>query len=242
MDGCPPDGADESAHAALLTPRLPPPGALAPLKAVIFDMDGLMLDTERWERAAWREVAQAHGHRMSDEFFATLIGRREADTAAHMRAHFGARFPFEAARTQARERFDHWMTHCPQPVKPGLSSLLAVLHGQGFTLAVASSTRRARALARLGPLAVRFAVTVFGDEVRHAKPDPEIYLRTLSLLGVDPAEALALEDSPPGFAAARAAGLTTVVIPDILPPPADAPYVCNSLTDIENWILSRAGS
>ncbi len=201
-------------------------------------MDGLMLDTERWERAAWREVARAHGHQMSDEFFATLIGRREADTAARMREHFGAQFPFETARREARARFDHWMSHCPQPLKPGLSSLLVVLGERGLTLAVASSTGRARALARLGALSVHFAVTVFGDEVRNAKPDPEIYQRALALLGVSPGEALALEDSPPGFVAASAAGLTTVVVPDILPPPAAAPYICNTLTDIEKWILT----
>src|SRR5579871_6589674 len=172
MDGCPPNPADEAAPFANLRPHLPPPERARALKAVIFDMDGLMLDTERWERSAWREVARERGRELSDAFFATLIGRRETDTARHMREHFGPSFPCEAARTEARARFDHWMKHCALPVKPGLTALLDLLGHQGITLAVASSTSRTRALARLGALASRFSVSVFGDEVREAKPHP----------------------------------------------------------------------
>jgi len=237
MDGCPPAAAEASPPFPIPV-RLPSAQFAATLRAVIFDMDGLMLDTERWERAAWREVAAAHGHQLSDEFFATLVGRRESDTAQRMREHFGARFPFEAARAQARALFDRWIGECPPPLKPGLQSLLDTVQDLGLTLAVASSTARARAAQRLGALAQRFRVSVFGDEVRHAKPHPEIYLRTLAQLGVAAAEAVALEDSPPGFQAARAAGLATLVVPDLLPAPEDAPYVCNSLKDVENWLRS----
>ncbi len=237
MDGCP-AAAAEADPPFLIPLRLPSAQFAATLRAVIFDMDGLMLDTERWERAAWREVAAAHGHVLSDEFFATLVGRRERDTVERMREHFGAGFPFEAARAQARALFDRWIGHCPPPLKPGLERLLDTLGELGIPLAVASSTARARAAPRLGELAQRFRVSVFGDEVLRAKPDPEIYQRTLAELGVAPSEALALEDSPPGFRAARAAGLTTLVVPDLLPPPEDAPYVCNSLMDIDNWLKS----
>ena len=235
IDDCP-CGADSVPPDPEFERRLPPNSVAAGLRAVIFDMDGLMLDTERWDRAAWRQVIAAHGQTLTDEFFATLVGRREADTPQRMREHFGPDFPFDAARAQAHARFDHWMEHCPPPLKPGLLSLLDTLQSRGIALAVASSTARARATLRLRDLARRFDVGVFGDEVRHAKPHPEIYLRALALLGVSPTQGLALEDSPPGWAAAQAAGLTTVVIPDLLPPPPGAPYVCNSLTDVEGWI------
>jgi HAD superfamily hydrolase (TIGR01509 family) len=237
MDGCPPDAAEVSPPALAAT-RFPSAEFAATLRAVIFDMDGLMLDTERWERTAWREVASEHGQTLSDEFFAGLVGRRESDTAQHMREHFGEQFPFEAARIAVRARFDGWIAHCPTPVKPGLEDLLCTLQRLGIPLAVASSTARAPALQRLGRLAQYFRVSVFGDEVLHAKPDPEIYLRTLAQLGVAPATTLALEDSPPGFQSARTAGLTTIVVPDLLPAPRDALYVCNSLKDIENWVES----
>jgi HAD superfamily hydrolase (TIGR01509 family) len=235
MDDCPPAAADTSPASAGPI-RLPSPDFAANLRAVIFDMDGLMLDTERWERAAWREVARQHGRSLSDEFFASLVGRRESDTAPRMREYFGAHFPFDAARAQVRALFERWVEHCPTPVKPGLISLLDALQRLGIPLAVASSTARARAVQRLGELAKCFGVSVFGDQVRHAKPDPEIYLRTLGELGVPSSVALALEDSPPGFQAAQAAGLTTIVVPDLLPPAEHAPYVCNSLKDIEKWL------
>ncbi len=237
MDGCPPAAADANPP-ALIAVRLPSAQFAATLRAVIFDMDGLMLDTERWERAAWREVAAVHGHTLSDEFFASLVGRRESDTAQRMRRHFGARFPFETARGQVRALFDRWIEHCPAPLKPGLEDLLETLQHLGIPLAVASSTSRSRATQRLGELAQHFRVSVFGDEVVQAKPDPEIYRRTLAQLGVASCETLALEDSPAGFQAARAAGLTTIVVPDLLPAPEDAPNVCNSLKDIENWLRS----
>ncbi len=241
IDGCSPRAADPVPTGPGLERRLPPAALAAGLRAVIFDMDGLMLDTERWDRAAWRQVIAAHGHTLTDEFFATLVGRRETDTAQRMREQFGPDFPFDTARAQARAHFDHWMEHRPPPLKPGLLPLLDTLQSRGIALAVASSTARSRATLRLRDLAGHFDVSVFGDEVRQAKPHPEIYLKALALLGVSPARALALEDSPPGWAAAQAAGLTTVVIPDLLPPPPGAAYVCNSLTELEQWIqLARS--
>jgi HAD superfamily hydrolase (TIGR01509 family) len=237
MDGCPPAPAPTTQFAQLPT-RLPSPAFAATLQAVIFDMDGLMLDTERWERTAWRLVAREQGRTFSDEFFATLVGRRESDTLPRLREHFGEHFPLEAARVRVRALFESWVEHCPTPVKPGVASLLAALRRLQIPLAVASSTARAPALQRLGDLATYFRASVFGDEVAHAKPHPEIYDRALAQLGVAPKDALALEDSPPGLRAARAAGLTTVVIPDLLPPPEDAVYACNSLSEVEKWLQS----
>ena len=240
MGDCPSPAADAEAAPAAIQSRLPPESFAAALRAVIFDMDGLMLDTERWERAAWRESAARHGHALSDEFFASLVGRRESDTLPRMRAYFGPQFPFESARQEARARFDHWIAHCPRPAKPGLMPLLELLEQRGIALAVASSTRRARAQLRLRELLMRFRVSVFGDEVEHAKPHPQIYQRALAALGTGPGETLALEDSPPGWSAAAAAGLTAIVIPDLLPPPPQAPYVCRSLGDVEAWVRGSA--
>jgi HAD superfamily hydrolase (TIGR01509 family) len=237
MDACPPAPAQVSDFPRLPT-RLPPADFAAALQAVIFDMDGLMLDTERWERAAWREVAREHGRPFSDEFFATLVGRRESDTVPRLLEHFGKDFPFQAARARARALFEGWVERCPSPVKPGVASLLEALQRLRIPLAVASSTARAPALQRLGNLARYFSVSVFGDEVTHAKPHPEIYQRALAQLGVAAQFALALEDSPPGSRSARAAGCVTIVVPDLLPPPEDAPYACNSLIEVGKWLQS----
>jgi HAD superfamily hydrolase (TIGR01509 family) len=237
MDACPPAPAQVTDFPQLPT-RLPPVDFAAGLQAVVFDMDGLLLDTERWERAAWREVAREHGRPFSDEFFATLVGRRESDSLPRLLAHFGEHFPFQAALARARALFEGWVEHCPRPLKPGAADLLETLRRLRIPLAVASSTARAPALQRLGDLMRYFSIGVFGDEVAHAKPHPEIYERTVAQLGVSPELALALEDSPPGSQAARAAGLVTVVVPDLVPPPADAPYVCSSLIEIDKWLQS----
>ncbi len=208
-------------------------------RAVVFDMDGLMLDSERWERTAWQAAARRQGHTVTEDFYATLVGRREVETRGLLREHFGPGFSLEEFRADVDAQLTDTLARGGLPVKAGLIELLDALDRRRILKAVASSTIKVSASQRLGPLLRRFDATAFGDEVSRGKPDPQIYRLAARRLGLAPRLCLALEDSPVGLTAARAAGLVVIVIPDLLPAPAEAPFVCKSLKDIADWVECR---
>ena len=211
--------------------------------AVVFDMDGLMLDTERLDRALWQAAARRHAFEFPDWLHATLVGRRAADTAHTLQAHFGAGFPLERIKAEIHGYWMNIATGPGLPRKPGIDDLLATLERQAIPRAVATSTARDRALLSLGELATRFQALAFGNEVQRGKPAPDIYLLAAQRLGVPPADCLALEDSPAGVAAAHAAGMTVVMIPDLVQPHEPPPFLGASLDEIHEWVqalLERA--
>ena len=211
-----------------LTPRLP--------RAVVFDMDGLMLDTERLDRWAWQTVASRHGFDFTDALHATLIGRRLAETEAELRAHLGPRIDFPSVRGEVSALWQEQVAARGAPLKPGLLELLDRLDTLRIPKAVATSTVRESALRSLGALRARLDAAVYGDEVERGKPAPDIYLRAAEALRVAPGECIALEDSLAGVASARAAGMTVVMVPDLVAPSAWVPHVCDSLGTVARWL------
>jgi HAD superfamily hydrolase (TIGR01509 family) len=188
-----------------------------PLTAVIFDKDGLLLDTETVVRKAMFQACEDLGHRMTDALHLGLIGQaRDANDATFM-AHYGADFPLADYRERCRIYFED-ICRTEVPVKSGARELLAFLKERRIPAAVATSTGRARSeenLRRTG-LGEFVAVLVSRDDVRLAKPHPESFLKAAALLGVSPRECLALEDSHHGVRAAHAAGMATIMVPDML--------------------------
>jgi len=207
-------------------------------RAIVFDMDGLMLDTERLDRRLWQEAARVRGLAFPDALHDTLIGRRARDSEQSLREHFGPDFPLEAIKAEVHAQ---WLLQAAagMPCKPGLEALLDRLDAAALPRAVATSTARARALLSLGELAPRFDSLSCGDEVVHGKPAPDIFLLAAQRLDIAPEHCLVLEDSPAGLAAARAAGMTVILIPDLVRPSQPAEYECASLDDVRLWLDAR---
>ena len=167
---------------------------------------------------------------------AALVGRPARDSERTLRDYFGADFPLDELRAQIDAQWLRLAADSGLPRKPGLEPLLDLLEEAGIARAVATSTARAKALHSLGDLAARFHALTCGDEVARGKPAPDIFLLAARRLELDPAQCLALEDSPAGVAAARSAGMPVIMIPDTVAPSEDPQYLCDSLEQVAGWV------
>lgn len=210
---------------------------------VIFDMDGLMLDTERLGQRTWQEAARHAGHEIDAGLFLRIVGRNRTDSAALMREVLGPGFDFDRVYLDSFTRFDDHIVRHGVPLKPGIVELLGELSAREIPLGVATSTRNARARQHLehAGLMRYFSVLVGGDEVALGKPAPDIYLEAAHRLGIDPKRSLALEDSHPGVRAAHAAGFRVIMVPDLLQPTAEiaalATHIAASLHEARAFLL-----
>ena len=195
-------------------------GTPAAYTAAVFDMDGLLLDSERPVRDAWMQVAAELGVALTPAAYLDLVGRNHRDSRLRLRAIFGDDALLADADRRATALLAERFGARPFDVKPGARRLLSALQAARIPCAVASSTHRAeigRRLARAGLLDF-FAAVCGGDEVARGKPEPDIYLLAVERLGVKAATTLAFEDSGHGALAAIAAGLGVVVVPDLKAP------------------------
>ena len=212
--------------------------------AVIFDMDGLMLDTERLAPRAWMDAATALGVDFDIALAQPMIGRNFRDCAGIITSHYGESFPTVALMKAWHIAYDAIIEREGIALKPGLLPLLDWLDAERIPKAVATSTRRDRAVAKLASagLLVRFAALVGGDEVERGKPAPDIFLTAAQRLGQPVAHCVVLEDSEPGVRAALAAGMTPIMVPDMHPLSADLialdPLVMHSLAEVPDRLAS----
>jgi HAD superfamily hydrolase (TIGR01509 family) len=190
------------------------------IRAVIFDMDGLMLDTEPLYRIAWKQASAECGYDLTDEIYKQLVGRSRKDGFKALVEAFGPEFPLQKFQDCVRKWEADAFSSTPIAKKPGLDSLLTFLESRNIPKAVATSTERQKALGTLNSAGLlwRFETVVAGDEVARGKPFPDIFLLAAQHLGVDPAVCLVLEDAESGVVAANAAGMQVYMVPDLVSP------------------------
>jgi HAD superfamily hydrolase (TIGR01509 family) len=183
-------------------------------RAVVFDLDGLMFDTEALFHRVTTELLAARGKRFTTEMMNAMIGRRAVEAHEALRDLAGLDEPAEVILAEVRERFAAEVDSAVHPT-PGLFALLGRIEAAGLPRAVATSSRRSYAERLLGRHGVldRFAFVLASEDVSRGKPDPEIYRTAAGRFGVPPGALLVLEDSAAGIAAARAAGAFAVGVP-----------------------------
>jgi HAD superfamily hydrolase (TIGR01509 family) len=207
------------------------------IRGLIFDFDGFILETEEPDFRSWQELYTEHGCALAFEQWAPLIGTAAGhfDAYAELERQLGRSIDRAAIRARRRARF-HALVEAAD-ILPGVLDYLEAATRLHLRLAVASSSTHAWVdghLARLG-LAGYFATTACADDVAQTKPDPALYELALERLGLGPTEVIALEDSPNGVAAAKAAGLYCVVVPNVMTrglPLAAADLRLDSLADL----------
>jgi HAD superfamily hydrolase (TIGR01509 family) len=211
----------------------------APPRAVVFDCDGLLIDSEvRWA-VAERRVVEQHGGVWSAELREHLVGGSGDHTARQIAAWAG--LPEAAAAEILADVYTSYLAVLEEQgvePMPGAGSLVSAVAGR-LPIAVASNTREqtVRATLAASGLPAVFELVFTPDQGRRPKPAPDIYLAACDALGVAPAQAVAFEDSPPGVAAARAAGMFVIAVPSAGIHDLDADLVLGSLLDLDLAVL-----
>lgn len=216
-------------------------------KAVVFDMDGVLFDTERVCMESWIAVAKEDKLPGMEEIFPRCIGRNANDSKQIVLEAYGQDFDYDAFRKKASDWFWDYIGKSGLPVMPGVEEILAWLKEKGWIIGLASSTRSSSVRSHLEQAGIRdyFQAVITGDMVEHSKPLPDIYLMACQELGVEPSEAYAIEDSPNGIRSAHAAGMCPLMVPDMLQPDEEIKRlscrVFKNLTEVLEFIKQESG-
>ena len=194
------------------------------IQGIVFDVDGVLFDTERLTHQTWKTVSREMGWPQVGEAYLEFVGQNRTDIFRKMVELFGVEFPKEtfmkvcSAYSQAR------MEKEGVPMKPGVREILTFLKERGIPTALATSTGRPRTKRRM-------------EMTEHSKPHPEIYQLACRRLGVQPEHALAVEDSRNGILSAARAGMQVIMVPDMIPPTPELEALlfrrCSSLMDVQ---------
>ncbi len=198
-----------------------------PVKAALFDMDGLLIDSEAVYIKAMQAAARSLDREMPLDFCHRMVGVPRVECNVMIQELYGEGFDLEEFRGVYSANVRDLM-EARVPIKAGVVEVLDLLAGRGVPCGVATSANRPTAESHLGRagLLPRFAAVVTRDDVERAKPFPDIYLEAARRLGIPPGNCIAFEDSPPGLIAAHAAGTMAIMVPDILQPSDEVRAKC----------------
>lgn len=210
------------------------------IEAVVFDMDGVIFDSERLYRKHWKITAQQYG--IPEEEMEPLCDLIAGGTREHneklMKDHFGQDFDYTTFRQETMDRMDRETERFGVELKPGVVELFHFLHDHNIKIGLATSTQESRAGKNLerAELLPYFDAIVYGGVVEHGKPAPDIYLEACRRLSVNPVRAMGIEDSINGVKASHAAGLYTIMVVDLVSPTPEireiADEIFSSLLDV----------
>ncbi len=189
-------------------------------KAVVFDMDGVIFDSEKLVLEGWKELAEKYGFQDIDKVFYKCIGVNAVATKQIFLDYYGEDFPYDEYKKETSVAYHAKYDGGRLPQKPGVKELLTFLKENGFKIGLASSTRIAVVEQQIVDAGLReyFDDLTGGDMLQKSKPEPDIYLMACEHLGVDPKEAIAIEDSYNGIRSAYRAGMAPVMVPDMIGP------------------------
>ena len=215
-------------------------------QAVVFDMDGVIFDTERLVIEFWKKLAKKHNIPNVEHTCIQCLGTNRVRTREIFLENYGADFPYDPYRAEVTELFNTHYKGVPLPTKPGVRELLSYLQEQDIKVGLASSTAQHLVRDEIGTagLLPYFQTLVCGDMVEHSKPAPDIFLKACEILNADPTKSIAIEDSFNGIRSAHCAGMTPIMVPDQVQPTDEirtlAFHVMPSLLDVLNWLKTLA--
>ena len=219
----------------------------APIRGVLFDMDGLVLNSEILYSRFWREAAACFGYTMSYEQSLKMRALNTQLGTDMIHSFFGENADYHTIRNMRIKLMDAYITQNGVDVKPGIFELLAYLQAKGIRTAITSASPLPRILSHLSRhgLDVAFDQLCSGHDMPNGKPAPDIYLHGAKVLGLNPEECLALEDAPAGILSAYRAGCLPVMIPDLDQPNEETKALlyakAESLLDIIDIIEKQKG-
>lgn len=210
-------------------------------KAVLFDMDGIIIDSEQAVIDCWKITADKYGIPDIEVFCKKVLGVNSENTRKVFNKMYEGRFSYDDFKPEMRELFVTRFDAGQVPVKPGARELLTYLKDNGIKTALCSSTSEEAVKREMKSVGLYdfFDVYVCGDQVTRSKPDPEIWLKGLSKLGVEACDAAGIEDSYNGVRSSHAAGLYTFMVPDLIAPDDEMRSLADEILPSLNDVLAR---
>lgn len=192
------------------------------MKAVVFDMDGVIFDSERLVIKVWQKLGEKHGFSHVEDVCHQALGTNKETSQKIFLEYYGEDFPYDTYAKESSQLY-HATYDGRLPLKKGVKELLAYLKAHHYKIALASSTRRYTVTLQLRNAGIieDFDAIICGDMVEHSKPHPQIYQTACQAIDMKPSEAYAIEDSYNGIRSAYNAGMHPIMVPDLMPPTAE---------------------